>query len=158
MTNGLSNEDEPAPAGQFRALMADTFRFSGGRLGWLGLVAVAAATAEAAGLLLLLPVLSLLGITGSQHLTKPLLDLLGPLANLEAALIFYVLVVGVASCTVATRGILVARARLALVDAMRLRLHSAVLAADWRTVSRYRSSDIAQVLTADIGRPILLRS
>ena len=137
---------------QFAALVRDLVGFAGPRLGWVMLAATVAALAEGAGLLLLLPVLSLLGIAGAPGWMGTVLSsLFGPV-DLEAALAVYVALVGAAALVVRGRILATHRLRMDYTDDLRQRLHEAVTGMDWRSFARLRASDATQVLTIETMR------
>lgn len=141
-----------APPGRFRELMADTIAFGGRNLLWIGLISAIAALSEGAGLILLLPVLDAVGVTGSGGVSSPIAGWLGGFATLESALAIYMVVVGVAAVAIAARGVLVSRLRLHFIDDLRVCLHAALIAADWRLVARYRSAELIHVLGVEVNR------
>lgn len=141
-----------APAGRFRDLAKQAIDFGGGRLVWIGLVSALAAVAEGAGLLLLLPILEALGVSGSSNTLLGFGGWLGDFASLEIALVVYVAVIMAAAGLIAARGVLVNRLRLAFVDDLRSRLHAALVSARWQVVARYKSADVMHVLGIEVGR------
>ena len=137
---------------QFAGLVRDLVAFAGFRLGWVMLAATVAALAEGAGLLLLLPVLSLLGVAGaSGWMGTVLFGLFGPV-DLETALTVYVVLVGAAALVVRGRILATHRLRMDYVDDLRERLHRAVIAMEWRSFAGLRASDVTQVLTIETLR------
>ncbi|WP_168220238.1 ABC transporter ATP-binding protein [Azospirillum thermophilum] len=160
---------QPPPIGgrerlrRLAALVRDVARFAGPRrLVSTIMLMGATAFAEGAGLLLLLPLLDLLGISGSGRVSGWLGAMGLPPVGLGGALALYVVLMAVASLVVRARTLTVLRLRLAYVDDLRRRLHDAILATEWPVFSRLRSAALSQALTeecvkAGIGVEFLLR-
>lgn len=131
---------------QLRDFTRDFTAYAGRRV-WsvLGL-ALAASAAEGAGLMLLVPVLRLVGVDGGGAVP--------PLA-LAGGLSLYVAVVALAAAVIAARTTAMVRLRLGYADHVRLRLHAALLAMEWRAFCRLRGSDVTNILTHELQRVAL---
>lgn len=142
-----------SPTGEFAAFLSDIAVFAGWRLAGVAVLAVLAAVAEGAGLLLLVPLLSMTGIgsgigSGAEDGGRFRLASLG----LEGVLILYVLLVAAAALVVAVRGDAVNRLRLGYVDHLRRRLHAAFCAMEWRAFSRMAGSEVVNAATGEAQR------
>ncbi|WP_207459226.1 ABC transporter ATP-binding protein [Azospirillum sp. SYSU D00513] len=138
--------------GDFRRLVRRILSLGRGRLFALALLSVAAALAEGAGIMLLVPLLDVLGVTGSRRMVEGLGALLGPLASLEGALALYALLAGAAALVIRTRAIAATRLRLRFVDDLRQELHAAVLGMEWTAFQRLRAADVTHVIMGEVGR------
>jgi ATP-binding cassette subfamily C protein len=114
---------------------------------------------EGVGLLLLLPMLTLLGITatpGASHsvtaLVSSLVQTLGIPLRLEAILGVYLLIIGVHALLVRTQTLLTLNLQHSFTTALRQHLYAALSHASWLFISRLKASEITQVLTADVER------
>ena len=141
-----------APVGRIRDLLGDAIDYAGMRLVWVGLVTMVATVAEAAGLLLLLPLLSALGIAGDGMGWMERFELAPDLVSLEGALAIYVFIMILAAAVVTRRNLLFTRLRQGFVDHQRTRLHAAILRMDARAQMRHRRTDLLHVLGADVSR------
>lgn len=143
---------ELAPQGRLRDLLADGIGYAGMRLVWVGIVTMLATLAEAAGLLLLLPLLAALGISGDSPASVEFLHIPQGAVSLEAALAIYILVMFAATAVVTWRNLLFTRLRQGFIDHQRLKLHRAILNMETRALLRYRRTDLLYVLGADVNR------
>ncbi len=137
----------PSTPGQARALLAALWRAGRGpAIGTLGL-SVALGLAEAAGILLLLPVLERIGLGTGVALPVP-----G--STLPLSLVLGVFVALVAASALLARAHERASARLAVgtVLDLRRRLHGALGASSWPWFSRVRAADAAHALGAEADR------
>lgn len=114
---------------------------------------------EGVGLLLLLPMLAMLGVTAtsraSTSVTAPMLSLLqtfGLPLCLETVLGLYILIISVHACLVRTQSLLTLTIQHSFITALRHHLYAALSNASWLFVSRLKASEITQVLTADMDR------
>jgi ATP-binding cassette, subfamily C, bacterial len=150
------------PVGEFARFLHDVVAFAGWRLAALAALTVIAALAEGAGLLMLAPLLSMVGVgagSGQQENGHPWLAPLG----LEGALTLYVILVAAAALVIAARGDRVARLRLGYVDHLRHQLHEAVAAMEWRAFNRLAGAEVVNTVVGDAqrsanGLEFLLRS
>lgn len=152
------------PAGEFARFLHDVVAFAGWRLAALAALTVIAALAEGAGLLMLAPLLSIVGVgagagSAQQENGHPWLAPLG----LEGALTLYVILVAAAALVIAARGDRVARLRLGYVDHLRHQLHEAVAAMEWRAFNRLAGAEVVNTVVGDAqrsanGLEFLLRS
>jgi hypothetical protein len=101
------------------------------------------ALAEGAAILLLLPLLGVIGISGSSE---------APTLSLEIALAVYLAVVVGAALLARQRAIEAARLRLFFADGLRLDLHQAVLTMEWVELQRLRSADVTQTIINEVAR------
>ncbi|BAE50269.1 ABC-type multidrug transport system [Paramagnetospirillum magneticum AMB-1] len=130
-------------AAQFVRLVRDLTAFAGSRLALVMAGASVMAAAEGIGLLLLVPLLGLLGITGSPGM---LAEWLGP-TSIELALALYVGLIGGAAMVVAGCTLAASRLRMDYVDDLRCRLHRALMGMEWQAFSRLRGAEVTRVLT-----------
>lgn len=126
-----------APAGGLPSLLRDVAAFARWRLVRIAALALAAAFAEGAGVLLLVPLLHFLGVDGSGGGAPSL-----PPVSLEAALALYVAIVAAAALTLAARANAMAALHGDYTDALRRRLHHALMNMDFAAFSRLRAADI----------------
>ena len=137
---------------QFVGLVRDLAGFAGPRLGWVMLSATLAALAEGAGLLLLLPVLSLLGVAGtSGWIGSSLAGTFGTF-DLEAALAVYVALVAATALIVRGRLLATLRLRMDYADDLRARLHKALINMEWHSFARLRAADATHALGVETTR------
>jgi len=148
-----SSPPADSPRRRLAALVRDVVRStSPRRLAAVAALMAVAAFAEGAGLMLLVPLLDLLGITGSGRVAGWLAALgVGPV-GLEGALAAYLVLVAAAAWVVRARTLAALRLRLAFMDRLRTRLHAALLATEWRTFARLRAGAVQQALTEEAGR------
>lgn len=136
-----------------RALVADNPR----RLVWVIAVEIAAALTQGVGLLLLVPLLEVAGVSRTSSaggLVKMARDGLGAIGlplTLGSLLVTYVLVVALAAGLGAYQSVLLVRCRLGFVDRWRRRLYRAVAGAEWRHLLGVRQSDLLTALTIDVN-------
>lgn len=130
------------------AQIADIRRFAGPRLWGVLALAAAAAVAEGAGLLLLLPLLRLVGLAPDAAAASAPVD--G--ARLAAALALYVALVVAAALIVRARTMAASRLRQDFADDLRRRAHRALLDMPWRAFSRLRGADSLHTLNTDALR------
>ena len=143
----------PTGAGtQFAALLADVARTVGGRFAAVAVLATLAAVAEGAGLLLLMPLLDLLGVTGDGDGSMPMLRAFGQRIGLGGALVLYVLLIAGASAVVWARMVAGTALLLDYVDALRQRLHDAVMAMSWPALAARRQADLTHALTQEVAQ------
>ncbi|MBF0306413.1 MAG: hypothetical protein HQL41_12265, partial [Alphaproteobacteria bacterium] len=104
-----------------------------------------AAAAEGAGLLLLIPILHLLGVTGPASEG-------GGAIGLDGALALYVVLVAAAALVLAARGIAVGALRSDYGDDLRRRLHDALLRMEWRAYARLAGAEATHAITGEVAR------
>jgi len=143
-----------AGAGRFlTALAAGNPR----RLAWVVTVQVVAALIQGAGLLLLVPLLELAGVSrapsagGLMAHAREAFHALGVPLSLTAMLVVYVAVVAVAAALTAYQNVLLVRYRLEFVDELRQRLYGTIARAEWRHLLGLRQSDLLTALTIDVS-------
>ncbi len=114
---------------------------------------------EGVGLLLLLPMLTMLGITaapGSSNsvtaLVLSLLQTLGIPLRLEAILGVYLFIIGVHASLVRTQSLLTLNLQHSFTTALRHHLYAALSHASWLFISRLKAAEITQICTADVER------
>ncbi len=145
------------PPGRLRPLLSALAAEDPRRLGWLMVVAVLAAIGQGLGLLLLVPLLVVAGVSGSGSsgglvgVTRDALAAGGVPLTVRAMLVVYVVVVAVAAGLAAYQSVLLTRYRLRFVDGLRSRLYAAVAGASWRHLLGVRQSDLLSVLTVSVG-------
>lgn len=136
----------PGPAAW--RFIRDVAAYRRGRLLSLTLLGATSAALQGAGLVLLAPLLSLLGREGDAWRDA----VPKPLATLEGALLVYLLIVIGAAWFARNRAVASSRLRLQFVDALRVRLHLALLGIEWKHFVRLRSSDIQQTIMNETAR------
>ncbi|NYZ16458.1 ABC transporter ATP-binding protein [Azospirillum sp. RWY-5-1] len=139
-----------AGPGGWRALAGELARLGRWRLAGVTALVVVSAVAEGAGLLLLLPLLDRLGVTGGGSAAP------WPLSTLEGALGLYVVVVVAAALVMRARLLAAARLRLAFTDGLRDRLHAALLRMEWSGFQRLRQADLVHTVIGEVGRAAMM--
>ncbi|MFK7919147.1 MAG: ABC transporter ATP-binding protein [Ilumatobacter sp.] len=119
-------------------------------------LSILATLTESVGLLLLIPLVTQVGLidgdgSSTQWITAAL-ERVGIPITLGWILTTYVALVAIRSIIEAARSIALADLRHRLVDSLRHDLFGAVACAGWAYHLRHRTSDIAHVLSTDIGR------
>lgn len=128
-----------------RTFLRDAFAYERGRLVLLTLLAALGAVAQGAGLVLLVPLLGFLGVgDAAPHLPVRV--------GLEGAVALYLGIVLAAALLVRARALAAARLRLAFIDGLRERLHTALLALRWEHFLRLRGADVQQTLMMEVAR------
>ena len=119
---------------------------------FVGLSFVSAIT-EGIGLVLLVPMLGALSVSGGLgNGSAGLLHKLGASLSLETLLWLFVLLVLVRAVINHWRALVAMRINHDLVDGLRLRAWHALLHCDWRLLSRQRQTDNASLLISNIDR------
>lgn len=118
---------------------------------WLALLMVARALTEGIGLVLLVPLLSVLGRGGPGRLDR-WLGVVGIPVTLEALLALFVLLVALRAAINQTCLLSTERFQLELVDRLRRRAWTALLHCDWRVLLTLRKSDSASLLLGEVER------
>ncbi len=138
-----------------QALVAD----APGRIGLVVALSLATSATEAFGILMLLPLLSLVGIGAADGATGALFSMMTQAASatgveltLPTVLGVFLALMAVRSAVAWLRDVLLARTHLEFVDRCRERFYQAIAHAEWETLSRQRPSDLQNVLTVDIVR------
>ena len=145
--------DRPASLG-FRGYAGALLHDRPGRLAWVVAVQAGAGLAQAAGVLLLVPLLSAVGVRTSSGIARWMHDVLrtiGIRPTLTSVLAVYVVVSAAAAALGAYQTVLAARYRLEFVDGLRARLYDALARAEWRQLMSMRQSDLLAVLTTNVG-------
>jgi ATP-binding cassette, subfamily C, bacterial len=143
-----------AGAGRFLAALAAG---NPRRLAWVLTVQVIAALIQGVGLLLLVPLLELAGVSrassagGLMARAREAFHALGVPLSLTAMLVFYVAVVAMAAALTAYQNVLLVRYRLEFVDELRQRLYGSIARAEWRHLLGLRQSDLLTALTIDVS-------
>lgn len=143
-----------AGAGRFLAALAAG---NPRRLAWVLAVQVIAALIQGVGLLLLVPLLELAGVSraasagGLMARAREAFHALGIPLSLSAMLAVYVAVVTVAAALTAYQNVLLVRYRLEFVDELRQRLYGTIARAEWRHLLGLRQSDLLTALTIDVS-------
>jgi len=143
-----------AGAGRFLAALAAG---NPRRLAWVLTVQVIAALIQGAGLLLLVPLLELAGVSraasaaGLMARAREAFHALGVPLSLSAMLVVYVAVVTMAAALTAYQNVLLVRYRLEFVDELRQRLYGTIARAEWRHLLGLRQSDLLTALTIDVS-------
>jgi ATP-binding cassette subfamily C protein len=127
------------------------------RLAWVLTVQVIAALIQGVGLLLLVPLLELAGVSrassagGLMARAREAFHALGIPLSLSAMLVVYVAVVAMAAALTAYQNVLLVRYRLEFVDELRQRLYGTIARAEWRHLLGLRQSDLLTALTIDVS-------
>jgi ATP-binding cassette subfamily C protein len=127
------------------------------RLAWVLTVQVITALTQGAGLLLLVPLLEVTGVSrgssagGLASRAREAFGALGIPFTLGAMLAVYVAVVALAAALTAYQSVLLVRYRLEFIDRLRRRLYAAIARAEWRHLLGLRQSDLLTALTVDIS-------
>jgi ATP-binding cassette, subfamily C, bacterial len=143
-----------AGAGRFLVALAAGNRR---RLAWVLTVQMIAALIQGVGLLLLVPLLELAGVSrassagGLMARAREAFHALGIPLSLSAMLVVYVAVVTVAAALTAYQNVLLVRYRLEFVDELRQRLYGTIARAEWRHLLGLRQSDLLTALTIDVS-------
>jgi ATP-binding cassette subfamily C protein len=146
-----------AAHGRFRPFLAALAAENPLRLAWLTTVQVITALTQGVGLLLLVPLLEVTGVSkgssagGLARRAREVFGALGIPFTLSAILVVYVAVVALAAALAAYQSVLLVRYRLEFVDALRRRLYAAIARAEWRHLLGLRQSDLLTALTVDIS-------
>ena len=142
------------------ALVRDFAAFAGLRGVMASVLAVLAASFEGVGLLLLVPLLSLITAseTGTGWMHKFLVqafDIAGAqtrTARLSLLLGLFAAVVVIRAIIVARRNIMLAQIEMGFIEMVRGRLASRFAAAPWPVVSRLQHARVTQLMSGDIHR------
>jgi ABC-type siderophore export system fused ATPase/permease subunit len=142
------------------AFVRDFAAFAGPRGVMASVLAVLAASFEGVGLLLLVPLLSL--ITASETATgwmheflMQAFDMAGAqtrTARLSLLLGLFAVVVVIRAIIVARRNIMLAQTQMGFIEMVRARLASRLAAAPWPVVSRLQHARVTQLMSGDIHR------
>jgi ATP-binding cassette subfamily C protein len=141
----------------FAAFAGALARHGRGRLAVAFVLAVGTSLTEGLGLLLIVPLLSLAGISGSSsglldELAEHLLAPIGVRPTLGSVLLLFVAVVAVRALCTRERDVLFSLVQYGFVDETRIRLHRSVIGADWSTVASLPRSAVLAALTNDVVR------
>jgi ATP-binding cassette subfamily C protein len=144
---------------ELTAYITTLLRQEGRKVGGALVLMVGLGCLEGVGLLLLLPMLTLMGATvapgASNSVTArvlSLLQMLGIPLRLEAILGVYLLIIGVHAALVRTQTLLTLHLQHSFTTALRQHLYAALSHASWPFISRLKASELTQVLTADVER------
>jgi len=117
---------------------------------------------EGIGLLALIPLLHVLGLTPADGAGSPVAAALarafavvGLPLTLPSLLAGFLALVALRAVLTRARDLLLTEVRLGFVDHLRTRLYAAIGRADWLFLAGTRTSDFTHVLTSDIGRVAL---
>ena len=126
---------------------------------WAFLLLLLVGFMEGIGLLILIPFLHVLGVTGkgdtssgAAEAVAGVFEAIGVPLTLPSVLVIFVLLIAARAILVQRREIMLADLQYRFVDHLRTRLYAAIGRANWLFLARIRSSDLTHVLTADIGR------
>jgi len=116
----------------------------------MGLVAIT----EGAGLLLLLPLLALAGVTGGAPVASGIWGRITPYVphSLGGALLFYVAIIAARSALEYAESVASVRVQVEVTQNLRERLYRALVRARWETIAPLRGARLAHVLTAELER------
>lgn len=144
-------------AGRLRPFVSALVAHSPRRLAWVIIVQVVVALTQGVGLLLLVPLLEVAGVSkassagGLVHLARSALGAFGVPLTLGALLVTYVLVIALAAVLTAYQSVMLVRYRLEFVDGQRRRLYRSIARAEWRHLLGLRQSDLLTALTVDVN-------
>ena len=116
-------------------------------------VQAAAGLGQAAGVLLLVPLLGAIGVkasSGVSRWTRGAFEAVGLRPTLTTVLAVYVVVSAATAALTGYQSVLSTRYRLEFVDRLRGRLYAAIARAQWRHLMSLRQSDILAVLTMNV--------
>ena len=123
------------------------------------LLSLAAALSEGLGLLILIPLLHVLGVAPEQgsggvlaQATTRAFAAFGLSLSLPSVLAAFIAVITLRTLLTCSRDLVVTEIQYGFVDHLRTRLNAAIGRANWLFLVRIRSSDLAHMLTGDIGR------
>src|SRR5664279_1364197 len=140
-----------------RSFVAAIARADGRKLAWVTFVQIVATAGQGLGLLLLVPLLAVAGVSQAESSNKvtgwwrSTLSAVGIPATLPAVLSVYVVTVLASAALSAYASVLLTRYRLEFVDSLRSRLYSAVARAEWRHLIDLRRSDLLSTLTVNVS-------
>ncbi len=146
------------PEDSLRDYLRTFFGFDRQSIGRTILLNIAAALTEWAGLMLLLPLLTLAGISSGATKSKwadvvrDLAGRLGIALDVPTALTLFVLLIAIQSQLFLWRDRQSQALQLRFVDHLRQMLYTRIAEAQWAWFSRRHSSELLSVLTADIQR------
>lgn len=148
-----------SPLGLLRAYLAVLCSYGHRRLVLALVVLLLVAGTDGIGLLLLVPLLELIGLTppsavpsGISANAERVFTALGMPLELTVVLCIYVILISSRALLIRWRDVLLAAIRFGFVDYLRIRLYTAIGRAHWLFLARQRSADLNHVLTTDIGR------
>jgi len=144
--------NESSAFSQFVGMTRDVTRTVGKRFAAVTVLAIVAGAAEGVGLLSLVPLLDLLGVTGAGGGASSIGRALGTRVGLPGALALYVVLIAAACLIIRARTIAGAALTADYVETLRSRLHAAALAMDWTVSSRIRQADLNHVIVGEVGR------
>jgi ATP-binding cassette subfamily C protein len=123
------------------------------------LLLLAVGLTEGIGLLALIPLLHVLGLTQEDGTSGPVsaamiraFAVVGLPLSLASVLGAFLALVTLRAALTRSRDVLLTGLRLGFVNHLRVRLFAAIGRADWLFLARTRTSDLNHVLTSDIGR------
>ena len=116
----------------------------------MGLVALT----EGAGLLLLLPLLALAGVTGGAPTASGIWGKITPYVphSLGGALLLYLAIVAARAALEYAESVAAIRVQVEVTKNLRERLYRALVRARWETIAPLRGARLAHVLTAELER------
>jgi ATP-binding cassette, subfamily C, bacterial len=140
----------------FRAsarLIDDVRRRVGRRFAGVSVLAVLAALAEGFGILLLLPILGALDLSGqaADLSGMPLLHEAGRSLGLEGMLVIYAMMIVGGALVIWARAVAASALVLDYADDLRRRLLSALNAMEWKAASGRRQADLTLALTSEVS-------
>jgi ATP-binding cassette subfamily C protein len=149
---------EPTRAATLREFAGDFLRFIGPRRWEVAILLTLGALVEGLGVLLLLPILSVLLGTGAgnqwiDQVTRKLVELVPgatPAGQLLVLLALFAALLAFRAAVILRRDILLARIQIGFVDDHRLRIIRAVANTRWDVIARLRHARITHVLGSDV--------
>jgi ATP-binding cassette, subfamily C, bacterial len=146
----------PAPT-RLRPFIATLAADNPRRLAWVIAVEVTTALTQGIGLLLLVPLLEVAGVSrhaeagGIPDLARHVFGAVGLPLTLTTILVAYVVLTAATAALFAYQTVLVVRYHLEFTDGQRRRLYRAIARAEWRHLLGLRQSDLLTALTIDVA-------
>lgn len=141
---------------QFRSYLSEFRRFSPLSVKRVVLLNLATAWLEGAGMMLLLPLLTLAGVFGRKgddsFVVGDALASLGFKWSIEAALVLFVILIALQSWLVLLRDRESRALQLRFSDSLRQRLYAAIAGARWSFLAERHSGELLNVLTTEVQR------
>lgn len=156
MTNRSCGDAHANSGDAFSLYLREFLRFNPPAMGRVVLLNVATAWIEGAGMILLLPLLTLAGVFGRKgdesSLAGNVLASLGFKWSIEAALAVFVVLIALQSWLVLHRDRESRALHLRFSDSLRQRLYAAIAGARWSFLLERHSGELLNVLTTEVQR------
>ena len=142
-----------------RAYLAELFGFAGRRVFYALFLMIFLGLVEGVGILMLIPLMQLAGLTDSGAATGGLSGFManffrhaGLPLNITSVLVVYIGIVSLFACLKRGQTVINAKIQQGFTRFLRNRLYSSLAYAEWPFIARNMSSDLVHVVTAEIGR------